>query len=1052
MSRAIIFVVLVFFHKIGCYYQVRASSCVATDGSCTWTEPITCKSPETLCTAEAECLVVTKSINSSYPLELAANQQFQCRCLSGNSGSCKPYQFDTTFSVQLNCTTLSSTSNSVIIPASSSPNSSTIVYAEMWRCPAEDNTIIQCSSGRASIKDEYKCKGISQLLPNVLALVRFWCQYKQKDCRFDSSLILSHTGTPTTSPSLPTNFVFEWERGTRNGAQFGCGNSSLSTLAGDSCYRLTPTNLGWQNARSYCLQLGGDLAHFTIQIDFASILRRLDNSIPSNITASTAIPIWFKWYIWTGEQRTPQHFMEYTNAFQCAVYDFLLPDDGINPQADCYTGTKTKKVRGLCVLSPSFPSENFEYEQLFCPARCGVAGYPPDFCWEETIADTQVIKNCPSNFKGEASWICGSDGQWVSSSPDLSKCSNPVVEDSINQANNEIVNGDNPSSSLNSLTSVVKTNELASGNVIQLQQTVVLAINRQSELIAEDPDPVSRDATSKNFTNSVIDLNDVMMNSTSSFWGLEIDARTEVINQIQTNVDDTLVLLAKNLLDNIYLYMGGSSQNLAIQVENIAEENYNNETYTYMVGNNDQLILPAGFLYATNDTNTSLSFATYSAFQDLLYGDTLALLFEENQTVPVPIRQVVVSKAMGATIGESNGSIQFVDGKVEILLSTLNRNLYEVNATSATCAYWNASLQDWSFDGCEVIYANDESTRCQCDHLTNFAVLMDINGIFQNSTILALDYITIVGESISIVCLAMALVVFYWVRTLQRDFRFTIHRNLCWNLLIAEILLLAGVDATYNPDLCLSIAVFLHLFFLCAFGWMFIEGLYMYLLLVKVFPGNGLKLWQYYIIGYGSPVLVVAITLAATSTEAYKNSSYCWLSYENGAIWAFGAPVLAVILVNSGFLMVALLITFKTRHNASGNTDNYRWVLGTVSLTFILGITWLFGFLFFGQEPGQGIVFAYIFTILNSLQGFFIFISFCFLNKQVRTDLHRQIVNHPIYQHLSENFHFDWRDLSARLSPNTGHYNVMGRTNSTSNSSQSTVQSIQLHSTNSSSF
>lgn len=144
----------------------------------------------------------------------------------------------------------------------------------------------------------------------------------------------------------------------------------------------------------------------------------------------------------------------------------------------------------------------------------------------------------------------------------FSKCSNPVVEDSINQANNEIVNGDNPSSSLNSLTSVVKTNELASGNVIQLQQTVVLAINRQSELITEDPDPVSREATSKNFTNSVIDLNDVMMNSTSSFWGLEIDTRTEVINQIQTNVDDTLVLLAENLLGNIYLYMGESSQNL----------------------------------------------------------------------------------------------------------------------------------------------------------------------------------------------------------------------------------------------------------------------------------------------------------------------------------------------------------------------------------------------------------------------------------------------------------------------------------------------------------
>jgi latrophilin 3 len=104
--------------------------------------------------------------------------------------------------------------------------------------------------------------------------------------------------------------------------------------------------------------------------------------------------------------------------------------------------------------------------------------------------------------------------------------------------------------------------------------------------------------------------------------------------------------------------------------------------------------------------------------------------------------------------------------------------------------------------------------------------------IFQTTS--ALDYITIIGGSISIVCLTLAVIIFYWVRTLRRDFRFVVHRNLCLNLLIAEILLLAGIDATANRDLCLSIAVFLHLFFLCAFSWMFVEGLYMYIIITKV--------------------------------------------------------------------------------------------------------------------------------------------------------------------------------------------------------------------------
>ena len=47
----------------------------------------------------------------------------------------------------------------------------------------------------------------------------------------------------------------------------------------------------------------------------------------------------------------------------------------------------------------------------------------------------------------------------------------------------------------------------------------------------------------------------------------------------------------------------------------------------------------------------------------------------------------------------------------------------------------------------------------------------------------------------------------------------------------------------------------------------------------------------------------------------------------------------------------------------------------------LLGITWLFGLLSFTSEI---IVFQYIFTISNSLQGLMIFIFHCVLNKQVR--------------------------------------------------------------------
>lgn len=56
------------------------------------------------------------------------------------------------------------------------------------------------------------------------------------------------------------------------------------------------------------------------------------------------------------------------------------------------------------------------------------------------------------------------------------------------------------------------------------------------------------------------------------------------------------------------------------------------------------------------------------------------------------------------------------------------------------------------------------------------------------------------------------------------------------------------------------------------------------------------------------------------------------------------------------------------------------WVKGASVLVVLLGLTWTFGVLFLG---GATMVFAYIFTILNSLQGLFIFVFHCAMNEKV---------------------------------------------------------------------
>ena len=135
---------------------------------------------------------------------------------------------------------------------------------------------------------------------------------------------------------------------------------------------------------------------------------------------------------------------------------------------------------------------------------------------------------------------------------ELSNCTNPIVDNSINGANENIAKGEDPTESLNSVTDVLKENEMASGNVVQLDQTIKLAIEKQAELLLGIANPNTKDSSSKNFTKSVVDVNNELLKNELAFWGLEPIARSEALGQVQKNIDDTLFLLADYLIDGIY--------------------------------------------------------------------------------------------------------------------------------------------------------------------------------------------------------------------------------------------------------------------------------------------------------------------------------------------------------------------------------------------------------------------------------------------------------------------------------------------------------------------
>ncbi|KAM4616262.1 adhesion G-protein coupled receptor D1 [Polymixia lowei] len=315
--------------------------------------------------------------------------------------------------------------------------------------------------------------------------------------------------------------------------------------------------------------------------------------------------------------------------------------------------------------------------------------------------------------------------------------------------------------------------------------------------------------------------------------------------------------------------------------------------------------------------------------------------------------------------------------------------LNQSNKVFLYCAFLDYSSKEgvWSNQGCVRSGGNLTYSVCLCNHLTNFAILMQVVPVqLTNAHRMALSTIGYVGCSISIFCLAITLVTFAILSSVStiRNQRYHIHANLSFAILVAEILLL--ISSRFDPGTlpCKVMAILLHFFFLSAFAWMLVEGLHLYSMVVKVFGSEGSKHLYYYGIGWGSP-LVICVVSITSSLNSYGEADNCWLSLTNGAIWAFVAPALFVIAVNIGILISVTRIISRIsaeNYKVHGDANAVKLTAKAVAVLLpILGISWIFGVL---AVNTHSLPFLYIFAVFNSLQGFFVFLFHCLLNSEVR--------------------------------------------------------------------
>ena len=256
----------------------------------------------------------------------------------------------------------------------------------------------------------------------------------------------------------------------------------------------------------------------------------------------------------------------------------------------------------------------------------------------------------------------------------------------------------------------------------------------------------------------------------------------------------------------------------------------------------------------------------------------------------------------------------------------------------------------------------------------------------------AQSVIGLAGNSISIISLLVLLHVYYLFKELPPSRRIS---TIILSFLLLSACLLQIISFTlYNiKALCVSVAIGQHWVYLSTFSLTLKIASDFYATFGRKTPkfmtANRISPCQI-LAWFFPPTLIVIICTILHFTKynfvGYGKEEYCFILGFYGNLISFSVPVAAIIVASTILLSITgyrlhydLKATSKALQLNRSPKREFQAVLAVLKVSTLLSLPWLFGVI---AALSESPVVNYAFLILNSLQGFFVFVAFC-CNKRV---------------------------------------------------------------------
>uniref|UniRef100_A0A8C3XP02 ADCYAP receptor type I n=1 Tax=Chelydra serpentina TaxID=8475 RepID=A0A8C3XP02_CHESE len=334
------------------------------------------------------------------------------------------------------------------------------------------------------------------------------------------------------------------------------------------------------------------------------------------------------------------------------------------------------------------------------------------------------------------------------------------------------------------------------------------------------------------------------------------------------------------------------------------------------------------------------------------------------------------------------------------------------------------SEDGWEVDNMEQSHPDvgDISRNCTEDGWSEpFPHYSDACGFDENETesenqdyyYLSVKALYTVGYSTSLVSLTTAMVILCRFRKLHCTRNF-IHMNLFISFILRAISVFIKDGILYAEQEinhcfistveCKAVMVFFHYCVMSNYFWLFIEGLYLFTLLVETFFPERRYFYWYTIIGWGTPTICVTVWAVL---RFHFDDIGCWDMNDNTALWwVIKGPVIASIMINFVlFIGIIVILVQKLQSPDIGGNESsiyLRLARSTLLLIPLFGIHYtVFAFSPENVSKRERLVFE---LGLGSFQGFVVAVLYCFLNGEVQSEIKRKWRSWKVNRYFAVDF------------------------------------------------